>query len=95
MSYITKIFERAQLPRLRSFLLDGVELLGAETASYEKRLKDSSNIALEAVKRYFPDGCEPLEEVIIRSTALTGEVYMEIGLQVGAMLAARLLTPPQ
>ena len=95
MDYIQHIFDRAQLPNLRAFLLDGVELFDSEPATYAQRLRDSTDCALEALRRYFPDGCEPLEEALVRAAGTAGEVYMEIGLQVGAMLVAQLLTPPR
>lgn len=90
MSYITEIFERANIQQIREFLLNGVECMQIETASYEQRLESGTNKALAMVREHFPDCYEELDNKIFIATTAYERVYMEIGMQVGMKLAIQI-----
>lgn len=90
MNYIDEIFTRADIQQIRSFLADGVES-AIDPRSYKERL-DSAERAMRA--RLHRDHPDPADyEEIVRYVYEYGDalesVYMEIGLQIGAILAAQ------
>lgn len=92
MSYITQIFERADIQQIREFLLNGVECMQIEAAPYEQRLENGTNKALAMVREHFPDCYEELYNKIFIATTAYERVYMEIGMQVGMKLAVQIFS---
>ena len=92
MSYITEIFERLDIQHIREFLLHGVDETEIDTRSYMERLKTPEKTMTSMLHSKFPDGKE-YEEVTDKvydyATAYE-EVYMEIGLQCGFVLAMQI-----
>ncbi len=97
MSYITEIFDRLDLQRIRGFLLHGVECCEVSRQTYKQRLSTAEKTVSERMEENFPD-IEQQEKLMFdihRYAGITQEVYMEIGMQCGAVLAMQLLFNPQ
>ena len=88
MNYIDEIFARADIQQVRAFLTDGVEGV-IDPRPYKERI-DSADRALSArLHRDYPNEND-LDEIISIKNAYGSaieNVYMEIGLQIGAILA--------
>ena len=93
MSYIDDIFERLNLQHIRNFLFYGTECLEISQKDYKQRIEDAAKPAFEMIENKFPD-IEEREKVInevYNYTSTLQDVHMEIGMQCGAILIARLL----
>lgn len=91
MNYIDEIFMRADFQQIREFLLQGCE---AETdpRPYKERLERAQRRVTARLREVFPD-LEEYEEMtgfLFDYVGLVEAVYMEIGLQVGAILSAQV-----
>ena len=97
MSYITEIFERLDLQQIREFLLNGVECITISPQSYKRRLERSANPVFEMIQVKFPaeEENEKVTNFIHNYISETKNVYMEIGIQCGAILVMKLLANPQ
>ena len=92
MSYINKIFSRANIQSIRSFLLDGVEST-IDTRSYEERMDEKHNKLFEKIKKNCSkqnDNFDEWENLIYQYINEVQDVYMEIGLQIGCILTAQV-----
>ncbi|MCD1259170.1 hypothetical protein B5M42_010000 [Paenibacillus athensensis] len=92
MSHISEIFDRAHIQCIREFLLRGVKNTDINSMDYKERLADAHKAAIELIEEKFPDMTE-FEEVTTRIYDYAGaceDVYMEIGLQCGFMLAMQM-----
>ena len=96
MSYITDIFERTNIQRVREFILHGGESNKVDEKTYKKRIEDPLKTMLKTIRAKFPDKdeCEEIEDIIGIHTSATEEVYAEIGMQCGFILATQLLARP-
>lgn len=83
MSYISGIFERANIQQLREFLLNGVDLIEFEDKSYEQRINEDLDKALKSIRLNLS------KNSLISAVSTYGDVYMEIGLQIGIILATQ------
>jgi len=93
MSYITEIFARAHIQQMSEFLLSGTELREISQASYEQRLKDCTEKALAVINAppsKNEDQREQREDECMDTLCDYGDIYMEIGLRAGLLLAAQL-----
>lgn len=93
MSYISEIFNRAHIQHIREFLLCGVECAEISDKSYKQRIEKSSKTTIEMIRAKIPDidECEEITNEVYRYVTTAEDVYMEIGLQCGAILAIQLL----
>ncbi|HCA30123.1 MAG TPA: hypothetical protein DEP23_11420 [Ruminococcaceae bacterium] len=93
MSYISDIFNRLHIQQIREFLLHGVEEINISDKSYKERIDEAAKPVIEVIRQKFLDteGCEELINMIYHCTSIYEEVYMEIGLQCGLMLAVEIL----
>lgn len=91
MSYIDEIFRRADIHQIRAFLLDGTEAY-ATPQPYHEQLTQARREAALVLQKLCPDTRD-------FNTAMDGlccyagkveAVFMEIGIQVGAILAAQV-----
>ena len=91
MNYIDEIFLRADIRQIRAFLLEGVPV-NIDPRPWLERIRSADReMDLELSKRY-PDDMER-EKVtgpIYSYGEALKEVYMEIGLQAGALLAGQV-----
>ena len=92
MDYIDKIFARLDIQQIREFLLSGGECAEISPKAYQERLDEAWEPVNAMIKSKFP--CEEEQEKITaelsRHAAVTQDVFMEIGLQCGAVVAAQL-----
>ena len=91
MNHIEEIFLRADIRQIREFLLHGVEEVNTDPHSSADRLKEAQSRMLAQLQKNCPDGkdCEEITRPVFFYASVVQEVYMEIGLQVGAILAAQ------
>lgn len=94
MSYLTEIFDRADIQQLREFLLHGVECMQPSSKPYEQRIDEARAPAIDMIKNRFPnmEEYEPLTAKVYDYASATQDVYMEIGMQCGAVIMLQLLT---
>ena len=91
MNEISAIFRRADIRQIRSFLLYGTEEVHTDPRPYAERIESACWAVSDRLRADYPDE-EALEAVlqpIYGYASAVEEVYMEIGLQAGAMLAAQ------
>ena len=91
MNYIDEIFTRADIQQIRGFLLGGTEGDGIDPRPYQERIESAHDAFTARLQRDYPDekDFEEITESIYNYATAIEEVYMEIGLQVGAILAAQ------
>ena len=90
MSYISKIFERANLQQIRGFLQNGAPLLELSDQTYEQRMNEGIKMALRILHSQSSNN-EETENQLIAAVSDHGDACMELGLQLGVILAAQLL----
>ncbi|MGI6003840.1 MAG: hypothetical protein ACOX88_00285 [Christensenellales bacterium] len=90
MSYISAIFDRADIQHIREYLLSGGKLLQVDHQPYEQRLAEGMDQAVKRIQTYFPDQAEEIEDSLIQAVSVYQDVYMEIGLRAGIVLAAQI-----
>jgi len=95
MSYITEIFERANLQHLREFLMNGTEACYLETDNYEVRLNKAYKSFKKVLYNAIPDMDEESEILseFCNALSISENVYMEIGIQVGIILREECARP--
>lgn len=93
MSYVTEIFKRLNIQNIREFLLHGCDEINVDSRSYEERLEKPEKVMRNMLHDQFPEEKE-YEEVtnkIYDYASACEEVYMEIGLQCGFVLAMEIV----
>lgn len=90
MNYIKGIFERATIQGIADYLLFGT---GPERdeRSYEERLDEPYKRFEKAVVKYDKNPSSELLDLSNEVTSETASVYMEIGLQIGFLLAQDII----
>lgn len=94
MSYVSEIFDRLDIQHIREFLLHGTECIEVSEKSYKQRIEDSRKTTIALIRAKFPEQDE-YEQITAEVYSYVSEIeaiYMEIGLQCGAVLASQLLT---
>ena len=91
MNYIHEIFTRADIQQIREFLLHGTEETSLDPRPYKERIDSAHKAFTARLHRDYPDekDFEEVTEPIYHYVNAIEEVYMEIGLQAGAILAAQ------
>lgn len=92
MNYISEIFERADIQKIRGFLLHGAEET-TDPRPYKERIERANRAFIDRLRKDYPNERD-LEEIagfVYNYVSVTEDVYMEIGLQVGAILAVQSL----
>ncbi|MCQ4638685.1 hypothetical protein NE619_18325, partial [Anaerovorax odorimutans] len=92
MSYISEIFDRLDVQNIREFLLRGVECPEINPMGYQERLELAETKVREQIRKRYPklQEDEDLMDRVLSYGSETEDVYMEIGLQCGFILAMRL-----
>lgn len=92
MDYFTEIFERANLQDIREFLLHGVEAVEYNAKGYKERIDESHRNVNDMICRKFPDmkENEKIMDTVLDYGSDIQDVYMEIGLQCGFILAMQI-----
>ena len=93
MSYISEIFDRANIQNITEYLLwyDGVTKDSKK--SYEQRLEEKKNTAFDMIDSKFSGMIEndKITGKIYNYANEVKDVYMEIGMQCGAFIVFQLL----
>ena len=89
MNYIEEIFLRADIQHIREFLLHGTESLVLHQEPYKERIEKTQKKVDKRVHEIYSteEECEEMMAIIFDYSSAVEQVYMEIGLQVGLMLA--------
>ena len=93
MSYIKEIFERQDLYSVCQFLKTGDELIKKDERPYMERLKSTEQTALKALRTLVTNEkeSEDLFNKIIDYACACEDVYLEIGVRCGFLLALQVL----
>ena len=92
-NYVREAFTRGNIQHLREFILDGAELIDEEGEPYHVRLENGSGPIYNRLKNL----CQGEEELGKAHTDLSEalsaykDVYMEVGMKIGARLLYQLL----
>ena len=91
MNYISEIFTRADIQQIRGFLLHGAEG-NTDPRPYKERIDSAYEAFSTRLQMDYPNekDFEEIARFVYDYISTTEEVYMEIGLQVGAILAAQI-----
>jgi len=92
MDYIDEIFGRLNLQQISSFLLHGVPCNKISGKSYKQRMEEAWKDVLKMVKMKFPDEDDEIYDGVYDYAGVTQDVYMEIGIKCGVVLAMQLLS---
>jgi len=93
MNYISEIFERLDIQCVREFLLNGCNVTDINSKSYIERLKVPEKIMSSMLHDVFPDEkeYEKVTEKVYNFATACQDVYTEIGLQCGFVLAMQIM----
>lgn len=94
MNYIAEIFNRLDLQQIREFLLHGVVCCEVSGQTYQQRLHMAERTVSKRMEEKFPD-IEEQEKLMFdihHYASVMQDVYMEIGMQCGVILAMQLFT---
>lgn len=90
MSYLSDIFKRANIQQISEFLLNGGGLMKVNHMSYGQRLAEGRKQAMKMIQTHFPNEREEMESKLLNAVSAYEDVYMEIGLQAGILLAVQI-----
>ena len=91
--YIKKAFSRMNLWQIRAFVLHGVEHRNPSEGTYEERLESATAPIYDRMHKLYTSHDELTEATddIANATSACEEIYMEIGMKLGAKLIFQLL----
>lgn len=91
MNYIDEIFLRADIQQVCEFLLNGVSSK-TDPRSYKERMESAQKKVMARLREAYPDmaAYEETTGLLFDYVDAIEAVYMEIGLQAGAILAAQV-----
>ena len=97
MDYISEIFSRTSVQQIREFLFHGVENVEVSDKPYKERIDKAGKEVFEAIRNKFSDReeYEKMANLVHKYSGELQDAYMEIGMRCGAIITAKLLTPPQ
>ncbi len=92
MNYVDEIFNRANLQNISGYLTGGLDYTEISDETFYQRLEEASDDAQKTLEEALPEDSEynKIIDDMHRYAVVTGEIYMEIGLKCGVMLAAQL-----
>ena len=91
--HITSAFARTDLRQIRAFILQGTEDINVKDESYKTRLEQCDNAIIKRLESVYTDSTE-LDKAfsdLAVATTVHQEVYMELGMKLGARLLYQLL----
>ena len=93
MSYISEIFDRLELQQIREFLINGLECTEISAKTCEERLKEAEKLLFKTIQEKLPpvDEYNQITGDIHDYAKVIRDIYMEIGMQCGAVLMMKLL----
>jgi len=92
-NYIKDAFSRMNLHQIRAFVLYGTEQKSHNNETYKDRLENSTAPLHNRINSLYTDQTELTEAANDMANALSAfeEVYMEVGMKMGARLVYQLL----
>jgi len=93
LNYITDAFARTDLRQIRAFILQGAEDININEESYKDRLEKCDNAIIKRLESIYTDATE-LDRAfsdLAAATTAHQEVYLELGMKIGAKLLYQLL----
>ena len=87
--YIKDALERANLQRIREFIMTGGDT-NVEEESYENRLEKHSEPILTRLKAIYPDELHEAFCEFNQAVGAYANVYIEIGIKIGTKLSSEL-----
>lgn len=92
MNYMDEIFWRADIQQIREFLLHGGECSAPDRRSYRERVESAWRTLAAGLRAEYPDDAdyERITRLVDAYGWVLEDVYMEIGLQTGAILAVQI-----
>ena len=92
MNYVEKIFSRADIQQIREFLLRGVEARNIDRRPYIERTEYALKRVTDQLHEVYPEqeDFEKAVNLVYMCVGAFEDVYMEIGLQAGTILAAQV-----
>jgi len=93
MSYISDALARTDLRQIRAFIIQGAEDINVKDEPYKVRLEQCDNAILKRLESIYTDEAE-LDKAygdLSVATSVHQEVYMELGMKIGARLLYQLL----
>ena len=94
MTYIEKIFKRANIQQIREFLLNDASDSHINNLTYEERIAAADDEMLQFYTEKFPDAtAEELNNfttIMWTYKSVAENVYTEIGMQCGAYIISQL-----
>jgi len=94
MSYIDEIFERLDIQHVREYLLHGSECVKVDTRPYKERVESTWKELSTIFHQRFPnkEDYEDMTGYVLDYGTACQNVYMEIGMQCGFVLATQIFT---
>jgi len=94
MDYFARIFERADIQKIREFLINGVEGAGIDPRGYNERLDEALTPVRVIIEQKYPDleDNDKIMGMVFEYSGVNRDVYMEIGLQCGFILAMQIMS---
>jgi len=95
--YIKRAFSRMNLYQIRAFTLHGVEQKSQSDVPYKEKLESATTPLYNRISNIYTTQSELTEATNDISKALSAyeEVYMEIGMKLGARMVYQLLVEEQ
>jgi len=93
MQSFENIFKRANIQSIRQHLMSDMDLVEADSRTYEERVLKQEDQMLDELRVKFPDDAEydEVTDMILDYSNTSKEVFLEIGIQCGFILARQLL----
>ena len=92
-----QIFRRLSLQSIREYLMYGRELFEKDPRSFDERVLTKEDNVLDMLEEKFPDPTEydHVANIFLDHVNTSKEVFMEIGMQCGFILAMQLMDQPK
>lgn len=91
--YIEGMFRRVNLQSIECFIMGGTECTEISLRSYRERLTDCDQPLVELLEREIsdPKKREKLKDAMDTASAEQANIYMELGMKLGAILQRQLM----
>ena len=92
-NYIDEMFRRVNLQSIECFIMSGSEYKEVSYRSYHERLTDSEKPLLELLEQEISDPIkrEKVKNAVYVAIAEEENIYMELGMKLGAILQRQLM----
>jgi len=93
MSHVDEALKRTHIQHIREFIFYGLEATKIDNAAHKDRLRNSTSSMYSRLQKLYPDKDEQEDAINDFNHALSvySDVYIEIGIRIGAKLLHELL----